>query len=657
MQKQKAYLDCLPRQEAQELWITKLTEVGYFNNLPREKVAVTEALGRVTASVIFAKQSVPHYNGAAMDGIALYAPDSFGAQETAPKRLQLLQPDETFQPGGCYVVDTGDLLPTGTNAVIMIEDVHWVDDQAEVITAATPWQHVRIIGEDIVAKEVVLPEHHLIAPVDMAALLAAGIEEIEVVKRPRVAIIPTGDEIVASRQDLKPGKILDVNGPMLAAAVTQWGGDPVRREIVKDQRAAIEEAILASLKDCDMVVVNAGTSAGREDYTAPILSELGQVLVHGVAIKPGKPVILAICQDKPVIGLPGYPVSAMLTADLFVRSVVLARQKLPQPEQSQVEAFLSRQVPSTIGLEEYLRLSIGSVEGRLVAAPLGRGAGLLSSLTKAQGLLRIDPSSAGIAAGASVPVTFLRSSKPENTILAVGSHDPALELLGFYMRRFKPELSLSFANVGSLGGIMAIRNREAHLAGIHLLDEATGRYNVPYVQKYLSQRKVHLVHFAMRQQGLLVLPGNPKKIYSLEDLLRQDKLTGQKITYVNRQRGTGTRMLLDYQLKKAGIDSSQIVGYEKEVGTHMAVAASVASGTADTGLGLEAAAQALGLDFIPVTDIHQGTGEQYDLLLNFSDHDKVMELILHILKSPDFRRDVEAMGGYDLSKAGMIIEL
>ncbi len=636
----KAYLNCLERQEAQELWWKKTAESGFLSDIPTETVSIDAALGRVTASCVYAKQSVPHYNSAAMDGIAVLAQDTFGAQEVDPKYLKVIPLDQTFATGCCYMVDTGDVMPAGTNAIIMIEDVHILDTVAEIIGATAPWQHVRIIGEDIVANELVIPEHHVVIPVDIAALLAAGLEEIQVVKKPKVGIIPTGDEIVATSRELKPGTILDVNSHMLAAAVKDWGGQPDRIGIVKDNAQDIREAVWASLQRNDMVIINAGTSAGRDDYTAEVLAELGEVFVHGVAIKPGKPVILAICQGKPVIGLPGYPVSAMLTAELFVRDILVARQKLPQWEKPKMEVTLAKQVASTIGVEEYIRVSVGHVQGKMVAAPISRGAGLISSLTKAHGIIHVQPSSAGLSAGSVVPVELLRDFQPQHTILAVGSHDLALEVLGVFLRRKMGHVSLSCANVGSMGGIMAIRNQEAHIAGIHLLDDKTGIYNVSYVENFLPNTTCHLVHLAMRQQGLMVVPGNEKGITGLSDLVRPD------IRFINRQRGSGTRMLLDYELGKRDIKTEEIAGYEKEVGTHMAVAASIVAGTADAGLGVQAAAVALGLEFIPIAQ------EKYDILLNFPENDERLQAIINILRSGEFRQEVESLGGYDLQNAG-----
>ncbi|CVK20392.1 molybdopterin biosynthesis protein [Sporomusa sphaeroides] len=637
----KAYLECLPREKSWELWQNTLMSAGYFTDLPTETLPVEQALGRVTAGCTYAKQSVPHYNGSAMDGIAVRAQDTFGATETTPMRLKLLKSHEPFVPGGCYIIDTGDLMPAETNSVIMIEDVHIENASAEIIAAAAPWQHVRIIGEDIVANEMVLPEHQVIRPADIAALLSAGLETVEVVAKPKVTVIPTGTELVARSHDLKPGAILDVNSHMLCAAVTQWGGDAIRHEIVPDNYEQIKQAVIASLATSDMVITNAGTSAGTEDFTSRIFAELGEVLVHGVAIKPGKPVILAFCQGKPVIGLPGYPVSAMLTAELFVKDVLYERQRLPIPAAQQVPAVLARQLSSHVGVEEFVRVSVGTIQGKTVAAPLSRGAGIISSLIKAQGVLVVSERSTGLPAGAMVQINMLNRQQSE-TVLAVGSHDLALDILGVFLNRRSGKL-LSAANVGSMGGIMAVRNNEAHIAGIHMLDDKTGEYNIPFVNKYLTKGNWQLVRLARREQGLMVLPGNPKNIKTLEELGRED------ITYVNRQRGSGTRMLLDHLVPRTGLRVEHITGYEKEVSTHMAVAATITAGAADTGLGIRAAATALGLEFIPISH------ECYDILLNFPPGDITAETIITILQTPAFRQEVERLGGYDLAEAGTVL--
>lgn len=643
MQKQKAYLECLPREQAQDLFWDKLAAGGFFAQVGAEEVAVSETLGRVIAENIYARKSVPHYNGAAMDGIAVRAQDTFGAGETTPKLLTVLKSGQAFEPGGCYIVDTGDLMPAGTNAVIMVEEIHINGGKAEIIAAASPWQYVRIVGEDVVAHELVLPEYHQITPPDIAVVLAAGLDVVKVVAKPVVTVIPTGSELVASHAELRPGLILDVNSHMLCAAVTQWGGKPQRHVIVPDNFTKLKQAVEASLAVSDVVITNAGTSAGTEDFTAKVLAELGEVIVHGVSIKPGKPVVLAICQGKPVIGLPGYPVSALLTAELFIRNLLYARQRLSIPDAECVSATMARQVFSNIGVEEFLRVSMGTIQGKRVAVPLGRGAGLISSLTKAQGTVAVPQGCDGLSAGASVQVRLFERQQSSEAILAIGSHDLALDILGIHLKR-RTNQALACANVGSMGGIMAIRNNEAHIAGIHLLEGQTGVYNISYVRKYLADKACRLVHMARREQGLLVAPGNPKGIRGITDLARAD------VIFINRQRGSGTRMLFDFLLEKENISSDLISGYEKEAGTHMAVAATIVEGVADVGMGIRAAARALDLEFIPIAH------EQYDLLLNFETGNTLAETIIEILESAEFRREVEALGGYDLSNAGKIVE-
>ena len=643
MAREKAYLECLTRQAAQELWQKALVEAGYWSDIPEEEIPVDEALGRVIARTVYATQSVPHYNGSAMDGIAVCSKDTFGASETEPKQLRMIGANQPLAEGCCAVVDTGDLLPAGADAVIMIEDVHRKDGLAEIMAAATPWQHVRVIGEDIVVNELVLTEGQVIAPVHIGALFAAGLETVPVVAKPKVTIIPTGSELVATQAELKPGLILDVNSHMLAAAVRSWSGEDHRHVIVPDDFSELRAAVAASLANSDMVIINAGTSAGTEDFTEKVLADLGQVLVHGVAIKPGKPVVLALCQGKPVIGLPGYPVSAMVTAELFVRDPLLARQNMPAEEEETVQAISARQLYSQIGVEEYIRVSVGQVNGKTVAVPLGRGAGLISSLTHAQGVLAIPASKDGLTAGTKATVRLYERLGQQGNLLAVGSHDLSLDVLGIHLKR-QSSRTLTCANVGSMGGIMAMKSGECHFAGIHLLDPVTGQYNVSYVRKYLQDSSCpwRLIHLARREQGLIVAQGNPKKIAALADIV------GDDILFINRQRGAGTRMLLDYQIMTQGLDARSIKGYEKEVSTHMAVAASVAAGVVDIGLGIRAAAVALGLDFIPVGY------EQYDLLVNLEKEEE-LAMILAILQSPAFRQQVECLGGYDLAAAGQLI--
>ena len=636
--KQRKFLSNTPLAEAIAKYNEALSAAGLLAPLAGERIPVGEALGRVTAEAVIAQVSSPFYHSAAMDGYAVRFLDTFGASETRPKRLSV--------PSQAIAVDTGDPMPDGFDAVIMIEDIEKVDDGIEILKPATPWQHVRLVGEDIVATELIIPENHVIRPVDMAAMLASGHREIKVRRMPRVTVIPTGTELVEPGSDLKKGDIIDFNSTMLSAMSAECGARPFRTGIVKDDAALLEKAVQEALERSDCVVINAGSSAGGEDFTAPVIAGLGTVLVHGISIKPGKPVILAIAQGKPVIGIPGYPVSAALTFNLFVRPLLFALQGRSTPPSDSIPAKLSRQVASSLGAEEFVRVKLGSVSGSLIATPVTRGAGALMSLVRADGIIRIPAESEGLAAGGTVDVELLRSRHEiASTIVCIGSHDNALDVLANALKKRHPGLSLSSAHVGSMGGLLALKRGEAHLAGTHLLDEDTGEYNVSYVRKHCGGRKVVLVNLVHRTQGFVVPRGNPKGVKGFEDLRRKD------VVFVNRQAGAGTRLLTDLFLKRTGIDQADVKGYHHEEFTHMAVAAAIASGAADTGLAVLSAARALGLDFVPVAQ------ERYDLaiLQEYYDTSMLRSLLAVIREDADFRAQLGQMGGYDLKDMGCVI--
>jgi putative molybdopterin biosynthesis protein len=633
------YLEDIPLEDALERFWSALQRVGALQPLPGEEVNVTAALGRVTAEPVFARNSVPHYHAAAMDGIAVRAEETLGASETSPLQLRV---------GTQAVwVDTGDALPPETNAVIMAENVQDLGEGClEILASVAPWQHVRPMGEDLVATELVLPENHTLGAVDLGALTAAGHTCVRVRRRPRVAILPTGSELVeAGVTPLKPGAIVDFNSVVLAGQVTEWGGAPTRLPITPDDRALIRDRVSAALEQHDVVLVNAGSSAGSEDYTSGIVRELGELLVHGVAIRPGHPLILGVAKNKALIGIPGYPVSAILTSELFLRPLLYRLQGLPPPSRPTARAVITRKLLSPMGEEEYVRVKLGQVGERLMAAPLSRGAGVIMSMVRADGLARIPRFSEGVHAGAEVDVELLRSMADiRQTVVAIGSHDLALDLLSNALARRTPGAGLASANVGSLGGLLALSRGEAHLAGSHLLDEQTGEYNVSYIQRHLAGRAVVLVHLAGRVQGLIVPSGNPKCVVRLADLARPDVL------FVNRQRGSGTRVLLDYELHKVGITAEQVRGYERDEYTHLAVAADVASGAADVGLGILAAARALGLEFVPLFN------EQYQLVIPREYYDTaLLAPLLDIIRGPEFRREVDALGGYDVADMGRVV--
>ncbi len=637
--KQKKYLDNVPLAEAIRKYNDALKAAHIGGPLAGERIPVGDALSRVTSEAVIAKISSPFYHSAAMDGYAVRFIDTFGASETKPKRLAV--------QAQAIAIDTGDPMPDGFDAVIMIEDVEKISgSEIEILRAATPWQHVRLVGEDIVATELIISENHVVRPVDMAAMIASGHSRVMVRRRPVVSIIPTGTELVEPGSELKRGDIIDFNSTMLAATATEYGAHAVRKPVVKDNTALLRQAILDALADSDIVVINAGSSAGREDFTADVIAELGEVIVHGVSIKPGKPVILGIIKGKPVIGIPGYPVSAALTFTLFVKPLLYALLGLKSPGPDTIAAKLSRQVASSLGQEEFIRVKLGSVSGNLIATPVTRGAGALMSLVRADGIIRVPAQSEGIAAGHAVTVELLRATRDiENTIVCIGSHDNALDVLGNYLRKKHPEYSLSSAHVGSMGGLLALKRGEAHLAGTHLLDEETGEYNICYIKKLLPDTKIVLVNLVYRTQGFIVPRGNPKGIHGFDDLRRKD------VVFVNRQAGAGTRLLTDLNLKKLRIDPAAVNGYYHEEFTHMAVAAAVLSGAADTGLAVLSAAQALDLDFVPVAK------ERYDLAIPRDCYDAPMlQALLGIIRGDrEFRERIVSMGGYEVSEMGRVI--
>lgn len=604
-----------------------------------ETVPVPESLGRVTAEPVFAKISSPHYHCSAMDGIAVRATETFGASEKEPIQLSSEQFD---------FVDTGDALPADYNAVIMIEDVREIDEnKVEIRAAANPWQNIRMVGEDAVATQMLLPRAHKIKPEDQGVMLSCGVQSISVRANPSVSILPTGTELVDAMshrlKNLEYGEIIESNSHLLAGLVSEYGGIPERLEPVEDHQDAIRERIIEASREHDVVIVNAGTSAGRKDYVPQIIEDLGKLLVHGIDVMPGKPLALGVVNDKPIIGVPGYPVSAFIACELFLKPLICRMLGLPAEDmylrlrRDSVEGVMGRRVRSKLGVQEFVRVNAGYVDGRLVAVPLGRGASLLNSIVRADGFVRIPSSSEGIEVGEDVLIELLKpKSKIDNNVLITGSHDIVIELIADMIKVENPEISVVSSHIGSLGGLNALKRGECHMAGTHLLDEETGEYNVPYVKR-LFDEEISLVNLTYRQQGLIVPKGNPKNIHSLEDLSEKE------ITFVNRQRGSGTRVLLDYKLNELGIEPEEIVGYDRELYTHLAVAVAVSSGAADIGLGIFSVAQALGLDFVPVAE------EKYDLAIRSENLElPAIRKIIDLISSHAFKEQVEALGGYTI---------
>jgi putative molybdopterin biosynthesis protein len=572
-----------------------------------------------------------------MDGLAVRAADTADATPTSPKRLKV--------GVNAIPVNTGEPVPEDMDAVIMVEDVAETGErEIEIVAAASPWQYTRLMGEDIVASDIVLPARHRLRPADVGALLAAGILEVEVLRRPRVAVIPTGGEIVPPGEAREPGQVPDFNSPMVAARLSEVGATTLHRSGVGDEPDALRTAIEEACEDHDLVLTLAGVSAGERDLTAEAIGAAGEVLIHGVAIRPGKPVALGIVRGKPVIALPGYPASAMLCCDLFVVPSLCRMLGLPAPQRETATAVLSRKVASLVGSEEFLRVRLGQVGDRLIAVPTGRGAGLVSVLARADGLVIIPALSEGLAKGAEVGCELFRPiHELRNAILVTGSHDVALDLLAGEIHTRAPELTVASTHVGSMAGLAALREGYCHMAGSHLLDPETGHYNWPYIQRLFGEDPVTVVTLAHRQQGFMVAPGNPRGLRTWDDLGRGE------IRLINRQAGAGTRVLLDTELAERKIDPRRLDGYGREVYTHLAVASVVESGAADVGLGIRAAARARGLDFVPLAM------ERYDLVMSPAVWESPFgEALRQTLAGQAFRDELTALGGYDTQETGMV---
>jgi putative molybdopterin biosynthesis protein len=596
-------------------------------------VPLAEATGRVTAEPVWATRSSPPFDAAGMDGIAVRAADTVGASETAPVFLE---------PGGYDVVDTGDPMPDGRDAVVMREHVHYAGGTAELRAAVPPYQHVRSIGEDVSTAELLLPEGHRLRAVDVAAAAAAGATELLVRRRPVVAVLPTGDEVRPVGTQTGPGEILDTNSLMLAEQAREAGCEAHALPIEPDDPAGLAKAVTAAAASCDLLIIVAGSSAGRDDYTAQVVDQLGTLAVHGVAVRPGHPVVLGVVDGTPVLGAPGYPVSAALTFDIFAEPLLAELEGAVPRSRPRARARLARKLASPLGMDDWVRVRLGVVGGTMVAAPLPRGAGVLTSLVRADGLLVVPAGQEGYHPGAEVDVALLRSlDEIERTIVAIGSHDLVLDLAASALRAEDPAVSLASSNVGSLGGLVALRDGLCHLAGSHLLDPATGEYTMPYVRRVLGGADLAVVRLVHRDQGLIVAPGNPLRLAAVGDLAR----TG--VRYVNRQRGAGTRVLLDHELAALGIGPDDVDGYTREEPTHLAVAAAIAAGRADAGLGILAAARAFGLGFVPVTR------EPYDLVVAAEAMDgPLLAPLWALLRSDRFQAAVAGLGGYSTKEMG-----
>ncbi|OLS03729.1 molybdopterin molybdenumtransferase [Tissierella creatinophila DSM 6911] len=628
MMKRNIYIDNMDVDLAKDTYFNKLNINPTF-----EYVKVENSIDRISFDMVEALMSSPNYNAAAMDGIAVVSAKTLNASEVNPV---ILEEKKDF-----YYINTGNVIKEPFDAVIMIEDcIELPDGKVQIIKSSYPWQHIRQIGEDIVKSEMIIPSNHKIRPIDIGALLSGGVESIKVFKKPKVGILPTGTEIVDDLKNLKMGNIIDSNSRVFQGEVLKLGGDPFRYSPIEDDYELLKTNILKMVRENDIMLINAGSSAGSKDYTVNIIKELGETIVHGIAMKPGKPTILGIIEGKPVIGLPGYPVSSYLVFEEFVKPLIHKFLGKKEKRENLIKATIAKRIVSSLKNRELIRVNLGEVGDKLIATPLSSGAGVTMSLVKADGIGIIPQNVEGAEAGEEIDVKLLKPLEEiKETVVSIGSHDLIMDILG-------DMTLLSSGHVGSMGGIMAMRRGECHIAPIHLLYEKTGEYNISYIKKYFKGKEMSLIKGVKRLQGFMIKKEDKELVKTFRDLLKEE------ISFVNRQRGAGTRVLLDYHLKLEGIDPQSINGYNRELNTHMAVASAVKDGKKTVGLGIYSAAKAMDLDFVEVTY------EDYDFLVETSMlEDEKIKSFIRALSSKAFETRVLSLGGYKLIDAGEIIHI
>ncbi|HEY1473663.1 MAG TPA: molybdopterin biosynthesis protein [Pseudolabrys sp.] len=638
--RQEQFLDVVSADEARARFERHLD----LSPLAAESVPLADALTRVLAHDVMAAVDAPPFDRSNVDGFALRAADTVGAGDSNPKLLRLNAeviacgdaPALEVKPGTATTIATGGVIPRGADAVVMIEHTELTGEGApsneisiELRRAAAPGQFISYAGSDIARGETLLRRGTRIGSREIGMLAASGLGSVDVVRRPKVAVISTGDELVSPGAPLAPASVYDSNGAIVAAAVTEAGGVPLSLGAFPDNEAALEKAVRQALSESDMVVLSGGTSKGAGDLSHRVVSRLGApgILVHGVALKPGKPLCLGVIGGKPIAVLPGFPTSAIFTFHAFVAPVIRARAGLPPEAAEKISARVPVRVASELGRKEFVLVSlIGSEEGA-VAFPIGKGSGSVTSFSQADGFLEIEALAASLDADSDVEVTLIGSAARAPDLVIMGSHDVALDVVvgALAARGF----SARVLAVGSLGGVAAASRGECDIAPVHLIDPVSGRYNV-----HLATPGLTLVPGWRRMQGVVFRPGDARFEGRAADAALKVILDDRTALMVNRNAGAGTRALIEKLLLGA-----RPAGYANQPKSHNAVAAAIAQGRADWGVAIEPVAKLYGLGFLPLSPEH------YDFLLVENRKDRpAVQAFLAALRDPATRERISALG-------------
>lgn len=633
--RQEQFLEVVSAEEARRRFEQRLD----LSPLAPERVALAVALGRVLAHDVIAPIDVPPFDRANVDGFALRSADTRSATDAAPAELSLNAeviacghaPGIEVRPSSATTIATGGVIPRGADAVVMIEATE-LNERAlaiELRRAVSPGQFISYAGSDIARGETLLRKGQKIGSREIGMLAACGLAEIDAVRRPRVAVLSTGDELTAIGAPLKPARVYDSNGQIIAAAVTEAGGEPVAFGAFPDDEAALGQAVRRALAQCDIVVLSGGTSKGAGDLSHRVVSKLGApgILVHGVALKPGKPLCLAVAEGKPIAVLPGFPTSAIFTFHAFVAPVIRARAGLPPEAAQTVEASVPVRVASEMGRKEFVLVSLAESGGRTVAFPTAKGSGAVTSFSQADGFIEIDALASVLDAGSAAQVTLIGSAAQAPDVVIMGSHDVALDaVVGALAER---GFSARTIAVGSQGGVSAAMQGQCDVAPVHLVDPATGIYN-----KHLLAPGLSLVKGWRRMQGVVFRPADTRfERKRAEDAVKA-ALADPNCLMVNRNAGAGTRVLIDKLL--GGVRPP---GYANQPRSHNAVAAAVAQSRADWGVAIEPVAKLYGLGFIALAP------EEYDFLLVESRRDRpAVQAFLAALRDARTRERIKALG-------------